>query len=101
LAREALGATVVGCQTALPHALLPEYAGVATALAICPAGVVFDRAREAPKFVFMIVSSSRSHGRYLGVLARIARQMLDDEMRKSLLAAGTPTAVMELLSQGD
>lgn len=101
MARETLSATVVGCQTAIPHALLPEYDGVAAALAICPGGVVFDRREEAPKFVFLMLSSSRSHNRYLGALARIARNMLDAETRRALLASTTPTAVMEILGRLD
>ena len=98
LAREALGTTVVGCETAIPHARLPNYAGVAAALAICPDGVVFDSKEETPHFVFLMISSARSHDRYLGALARIARNMLDLQIRQALLSCTTPTAVMDVLT---
>jgi mannitol/fructose-specific phosphotransferase system IIA component (Ntr-type) len=98
LAREALGSTVVGCQTALPHALLPDYDGVAAALAVCPAGVVFGSGEAAPKFIFLLVSSARSHDRYLGALARIARQMIDADTRQAVLSCATPTDVMTVLA---
>jgi hypothetical protein len=38
LARERLSATAVGCQTALPHARLSCFDGVAVALAVAPGG---------------------------------------------------------------
>lgn len=96
LAREALGATAVDCQTALPHALLPFYDGVAAALAICPAGVAFAGG-EHSRFVFLLVSSASSHERYLGALARIAGAMMRDDTRSGLLAAASPEEAMRRL----
>ncbi len=96
LAREALGPTAVDCQTALPHARLPRYDGVAAALAICPAGVVFGDG-ENSKFVFLLVSSAASHEGYLGALARIASAMTRDDTRSALLTATTPEEAMRML----
>ncbi len=97
LAREALGSTAVDCRTALPHARLPHYDGVAAALAICPDGVDFGGDGEASQFVFLLISSAASHERYLGALARIAALMLRDDIRRGLLEAATPEAAMRLL----
>lgn len=100
LDREELSTTVIGRHhTALPHARLPEYDGVAAALAICPDGVVFDKGYDAAKFVFLLVSSPLSHERYLGMLGRIARQMPDIALRKTLLAAESPAAAMVALGE--
>jgi mannitol/fructose-specific phosphotransferase system IIA component (Ntr-type) len=98
LAREAQGSTVIGCQTALPHALLPDYDGVAAALAVCPAGVAFGPGGEMPKFIILLVSSSRSHDRYLGALARIGQQMIHAGIRRRLLACATPADIMDALA---
>jgi mannitol/fructose-specific phosphotransferase system IIA component (Ntr-type) len=98
LAREAQGATAVDCQTALPHALLPSYDGVAAALAICPAGVAFADG-ENSRFVFLLVSSASSYESYLGALARIAGAMMRDETRSALLAATAPEEAMRALAK--
>ncbi|MDD5707318.1 MAG: PTS sugar transporter subunit IIA [Kiritimatiellae bacterium] len=97
LERETLGSTAVDCQTAIPHALLPRYDGVVAALAICPEGVSFGGG-EPSKFVFLLVSSAASHERYLGSLARIASQMLRDEVRNGLLEVQTAEAAMRWLT---
>ena len=97
LARERLSSTAVGCQTALPHARLPRFDGVAAALAIAPGGIDFGAEREPPRFVFLMLTSATSYGRYLGALARIARLMVNPERRQALLGAPTPAAVMTVL----
>lgn len=98
LAREAMGSTFIGCQTALPHALLPDYDGVAAAMAVCPAGVAFGSSEGVPKFIILLVSSARSHDRYLGALARIGQQMIQARTRQRLLACATPADIMDALA---
>ncbi len=95
--RETLGSTAVGCETAMPHILLPKYDGVIAALAICPQGMDFKGADGAVKFMFLLVSSPTTHERYLGAVARIARRLLLDETRRELLAASDPEGVMRIL----
>ena len=97
LARERLSSTAVGCQTALPHARLPRFDGVAAALAIAPGGIDFGAEREPPRFVFLMLTSATSYGRYLGALARIARLMVNPGRRQALLDARTPAAAMAVL----
>ena len=100
LAREARGPTNVGVETALPHALLEEYDGVATALAVCPRGVDFGGGPPV-KFVFLQVSSSASHDQYLGALACIARRMHDDAARRALASCATAAEIMAALKDDD
>ena len=97
LARERLASTAVGSQTALPHARLPRFDGVAAALAVAPGGIDFGAEREPPRFVFLMLTSATSYGRYLGALARIARLMVNPERRQALLGAPTSAAVMTIL----
>lgn len=97
LERERIHSTAVGCQTAIPHARLPGFEGVAAALAIAPGGIDFGREREPPQFIFLMLTSASSYGRYLGALARIARQMLASDRRQALLSAATPAAAMAIL----
>ena len=70
---------------------------MAAALAIAPGGIDFGAEREPPRFVFLMLTSNTSYGRYLGALARIARLMVNPERRQALLGAPTPAAVMTVL----
>jgi len=97
MARERLSSTAVGCQTALPHARLPRFDGVAAALAIAPGGIDFGAERDPPRFIYLMLTSATSYNRYLGALARIARLMVIPARRQALLDATTPTAVMSVL----
>lgn len=97
LEREAFGATAVGCESALPHIMLPGYDGVVAALAVCPEGIPFGDDGEKVRFVFLLVSSELSHERYLSAVACIARRMLHEETRRELLACATPAEALAIL----
>ena len=99
--REQSMPTLAGCETAIPHAALPEFKGVAGCLGICPKGVRFGDDGSAARLVFFLLTSKDKYDDYLKALAMIARVVHDEEARTKILGCQTPAEVIGALLEGE
>lgn len=96
--REKAMSTAIDCQTAFPHVKLPGFRGLACCLGIYPDGVAFDSSSEQlTHFVFLMVTNDGYCDEYLALLAKLAKMMVRDDIRKALLESSTPEQVLALL----
>lgn len=98
-ARELRTSTALGCETAFPHILIPDYYGLAVAFAVLPDGVYFtDREVGPVRFICLLIIPESCYGQYLGLIANLARLLVLPAVRAELLQATTPKAVLQLLA---
>ncbi|MCC6738281.1 MAG: PTS sugar transporter subunit IIA [Planctomycetia bacterium] len=98
LRREATMSTAVDCETAFPHVTLGGFFGVAATMAICPDGILFDSPDGRPtRFIYLLVTPDGFYEQYLATLAKIARRMINPEVRQALLACHSPAQALDVL----
>ena len=98
LYREAIQATAVDCETAFPHVTLPGFFGVAGSLGIFPDGVDFGgKDGSLSHFIFLMVTPEGFSDEYLTALAKIARRMVNEDVRRALLECKTSAEALNLL----
>jgi len=97
--RELKASTALGCETAFPHILIPDFYGLAAAFAVVPDGVFFtDREVGPVRFICLLVIPQSCYGQYLGLIANLARQLVLPTVRAELLQATSPKAVLQVLA---
>jgi len=102
LDRERLGSTGVGQGIAIPHARLPGLARLTAVYAQSPHGIPFDAIDQEPvTILFLLLVPESSSGLHLKALARIARLLKGDELRRRLRALRDPAAIYQLLLEED
>ena len=99
--REDERATGMEMGLAFPHARIPDFRGVAMALAILKNPISFGDKGSEVRFVCMMVVSADAPMLTLRVMSRVANFFLDDTHRHSLLSASSSEEVVRLLSNGD
>lgn len=93
--REAVLATRVGPEIALPHAKVPGLAGTVAAVGLCRFPVLWDTDTEHPvRLVILITGNGNDH---LEVLAWLAARLTQSERLAALLGAASAEAVYEIL----
>jgi mannitol/fructose-specific phosphotransferase system IIA component (Ntr-type) len=98
-AREQRASTALGCETAFPHILIPDYYGLAVAFAVVPDGVYFtDREVGPVRFICLLIIPESCYGQYLGLIANLARLLVLPAVRAELLQATHPKAVLQILA---
>ncbi|MFK7960677.1 MAG: cation:proton antiporter [Phycisphaerales bacterium] len=99
LERESAFPTVLGHGVALPHAYSSTLSGRICAIArIRGAGIDFVPGSPEPvRLVFCLMSPLGDPEGHLATLAEIARLMLDEEVRRSILDAASPLEVIGVI----
>lgn len=102
LRREKIMSTAVDCETAFPHVMLRGVFGVFGSMAVCPAGVDFGSSDGSPtRFLYLLITPHTFCEDYLAILSKIARRMVNPEIREALLACETPAQVLDILEPRD
>jgi mannitol/fructose-specific phosphotransferase system IIA component (Ntr-type) len=100
LDRERMGSTSVGDGFAIPHCKLNGLNTIFIALARLDDAIDF----KAPdgrgiEFIFVVLSPPDQPAAHLQVLSQIARVLKRTELRRSLLKASSPEAVVEAIQE--
>ncbi|MBI4612871.1 MAG: PTS sugar transporter subunit IIA [Planctomycetes bacterium] len=83
---------------ALPHGPVDFLPRVEAVLALAPAGVPFDSIDGRPARIVLLLLVPRNRlQKHVRTLAGIARLLNDEELRESLLSAGSPEDAYRLL----
>ncbi len=98
-AREKIGSTGFGGGVAIPHARLPDIAGVTGVFMRLAQPIEFDAVDDLPvDLVFMLVSPSEAGAEHLKALARVSRRLRDRTFLAKLRGAGSPDALYALFT---
>ncbi|AQQ69917.1 EIIABC-Fru [Limihaloglobus sulfuriphilus] len=102
MTREETRSTGIGSGIAIPHGKSSGTSELVMSVGICPAGIDFDSIDNKPvNIVLLLASPVDKTGPHIQALARISRVMLDDELRKAIIAAKDPKEVYELITSRD
>jgi PTS system nitrogen regulatory IIA component len=101
--REKLGTTGLGEGIAIPHAKIPALAELTGFFARLGKPVDFDALDGHPvDLVFLLLAPEAAGADHLKALARVARILRDQDLRRQIREAATATEVSSLLSgRGD
>jgi len=98
--REALGSTGLENGIAVPHAKTTAVSELAIAIGIAPEGVEFAALDGKPsQLFFLLLAPPDQSGPHIEALAEIARLTKSAAFCRTLLSAGSPQEVMELLTE--
>ncbi len=102
LNREQQGGTAVGRGLAIPHARTRALERIVMAMARLRPAVDFGAEDGEPvRLVFLLGAPEDKAGEYLKVLGKLSRLLKENGLRKELLKAATPEAVLELLEAAE
>ncbi len=102
LERESLGSTRVGYGIAIPHAKTKVVKTPALAYGYHKEGVDYDSLDEAPAhLIFMIAAPEGENNLHLQTLAKLSRQLIDEDFREALHACKSKEEVLTHLSKID
>lgn len=100
--REKLGSTGIGKGVAIPHVHLADVSKLHVAMMTTSEGVDFDAIDGDPCRIFiMVVAPDSSRQIYLRLLAEVSRLFRHDEVRDSVLAAGAPGELLDVLREAE
>ncbi|MEO0294142.1 MAG: PTS sugar transporter subunit IIA [candidate division WOR-3 bacterium] len=98
--REELESTGVIEGIAIPHARTEAVKDLLMVIGIVKEGLDFDSLDGKPVYVvFLIVAPEEAKSKYIQVLARISRMCRQEEFRKALIAANSPSEVISILKK--
>ena len=96
--REQIMSTSIGLGVAVPHARLEDIGEIAMALGICPEGIDFDAFDARPIQIIILISAPAGTQReYLGILAKIALLLKNQNFRESIINAGFPREIYKII----
>lgn len=97
--REALSSTGLGKGIAIPHAKIPGLSDFVVAMGISPAGVEFDALDgEVSKLFFVLLAPPEQASLHMEALSEIAMMSMQEGFVDRLVTAGSPEAVLNLLT---
>jgi fructose-specific phosphotransferase system IIA component len=100
--RERQGGTAIGRGLAIPHARTPSVERVIMAMARLQPGADFGAEDGEPvRLVFLLGTPEDRAGEYLKALGRLSKLLKENGLRRELLKASTPEAVLELLEKAE
>ena len=96
--RENLVSTAIGMGVAIPHAKLPVYSDFFVAVGILSKGVDWNAIDDSlVRLVFLIGGPDDRQTDYLKLLSSLTVAMRDEQLRRRLLTAPSPQAVVAIL----
>jgi PTS system nitrogen regulatory IIA component len=100
--REQLGSTGIGGGIGIPHGKLKQMPLIAVAFGVSRKGIDFDSMDGRPTHLFfLLLTPESSAGIHLKILARISRLLKNEDLKKRLLKADTPQAVLDVIHEDD
>jgi fructose-specific phosphotransferase system IIA component len=100
--REELESTGVVEGIAIPHARTEAVKDLLMVIGIVKEGLDFKSLDGKPVYiVFLIVAPEEAKNKYIQVLARISRMCRQEDFRKALLGATSPSEVISVLEKFD
>jgi fructose-specific phosphotransferase system IIA component len=97
LEREKLATTGIGGGIAIPHCLSGEVEETVMAFGRKIPGAKFDAVDRQPvQLFFVVVGPPGAHNEHLRLLSKLSRHLHDSDFRAGLLAAASPTEVIDL-----
>ncbi len=100
--REELESTGVIEGIAIPHARTEAVKDLLIVISVIKEGLDFNSLDGKPvNIVFLIVAPEDAKHEYIQILARISRMCRQEDFRKSLMEASSPSEVMSLLKSFD
>ena len=100
--REAVLSTGIGHGVAIPHGKSPILPGLLMAAGVAAEPVDFDALDGQPvRLFFLLVGPESAAGPHIKALSRIARLIRSEEVRASLMSAGTADAFSAALKQSE
>jgi fructose-specific phosphotransferase system IIA component len=95
--REKIMSTGVGAGFAIPHAKSDAVSDIVAAFAVTAQPIDYQSLDDQPvRIVFLLVGRENMVGPHIKLLSRISRLMNNEDFRKRLLEAATPTDVLEI-----
>ncbi|UXH43737.1 fructose-specific PTS transporter subunit EIIC [Rossellomorea vietnamensis] len=102
LNREAQSTTGIGEGIAIPHAKTSAVKAPAIAFGKSEAGVDYESLDGEPAHLFfMIAATEGANQTHLEALSRLSSMLMDVDVRKALLKAGTEEEVLEIINAHD
>jgi len=98
-AREAQMPTGLENGIGIPHARSKAVVAPTVAFGRSSAGIDFGAADGPARLVFLIAAPDDGNGDHLKVLAALARRLVHDSFRSSLLDAADPAAVVDIFNR--
>ena len=100
LERERLGTTGVGGGVAIPHGKLPGLERLYGVFARLEQAIDFDSVDEQPvDLIFLLLAPETAGADHLKALARVSRQLRDQEICEKLRGSDTAEALYALLTE--
>lgn len=100
--REELGSTGIGDGIAIPHGKLKGLDRLLMAFGRKKDGVDFDSMDNRPAHLFFLLLAPENEATlHLKALARISKLLRKEDVRRQLLDASDPVALLNILSQED
>ncbi|MCU0724813.1 MAG: PTS sugar transporter subunit IIA [Planctomycetes bacterium] len=98
--REGIMSTGIGLGIAIPHAKIPSIRDFVVVIGRAPGGLDFNALDQKPvTIVVLIAGPSQEQQRYLEILAAVTLRLKSEEVRRAVLAAPTPAAVVDVLAR--
>ncbi|WP_342508705.1 fructose-specific PTS transporter subunit EIIC [Sporosarcina sp. FSL K6-2383] len=102
LAREAQSTTGIGEGIAIPHAKTTAVKAPAIAFGKSQTGIEYESLDNKPAHLFfMIAAPDGANDTHLAALARLSGMLMNDKVRKLLLAANSEDEVLEIINEHD
>ncbi len=102
LERERLGSTGIGDGVAIPHGKFSGIVDPIISFGRSPKGVDFESMDGQPVFLFfLLVAPENSASVHLKALAKIAKILKNNSLRKKLMEARTTEEIYQLIIQDD
>lgn len=100
LKRDGQGSTAIGRGVAIPHARSRALERIVVAMARLRDGVDFGAEDGEPvRLVFLLGTPTERAGEYLKVLGRLSKLLKENGLRRELLQAASPEAVLDMLEK--
>lgn len=102
LDREKLGSTGIGFNVAIPHAKVKQVKNITVLFGRSRAGIDFDSLDQEPvHLICLLVAPENSVGTHIKALARISRLLKDENLRQSLMKAGSSAEIYGIIQSRD
>ncbi len=99
-AREALCATAIGDEIAIPHAKIPGIPAFFVMTAVMRNGVEWDAPDQKPvRIVFLIGGPDNDQKAYLGLLGKILKTVKNADRKECLFRSGSTAEIASILTQ--
>jgi len=100
LEREKIMSTGVGSGFAIPHGKTDAVNDIVGAFAVTSQPIDYKSLDEQPvRIIFLLVGRDNMVGPHIKLLSRISRLMNKEDFRNKLLAAATPSQILDLFKQ--